>query len=281
MYVTAAQLSDPELALSDMRRTGLTRRVLSPPPMAFVTDAVPEAADYCRRFNLDLAEACRASRGCLVGLGTLPLGDEGLAEAELRAIADEGLLRGIGIPPMIGSRTLDEGPLRTVLRLADEMRLSVLVHPTQVRRAGLERHYLSNLLGNPFETSVAIAGALLGGVMESHPSLRLCFMHGAGCVPSVLGRWDHGWRVRPEPRAASTVLPSVGFRGLYVDTLTHGEQQLRLLAACAAGDRIVLGSDYPFDMGDVDPVAAATAAGLDVSGLARNARRFLGERADI
>jgi aminocarboxymuconate-semialdehyde decarboxylase len=178
---------------------------------------------------------------------------------------------------MIGPATLDAPPLRTVLRLADELGLSVLVHPVQVPRPGLERHYLSNLLGNPFETAVAIGGVLLGGVVEAHPSLRVCFMHGAGCVPSVLGRWDHGWRVRPEPRAQSQALPSNGFRRLYVDTLTHGAEQLRLLAACASGDRILLGSDYPFDMGEVDPVAAAQAAGLDLAQLASNARAFLGE----
>jgi len=275
LQVGVAEMSDAQLVLADMDRARIGIRVLSPPPMGFVVDDVPGAREFCETYNAKLGEVCKESDDRLVGLGTVPLGNVVEAEKTIREISSRGVLRGIAIPPMIGGVTFDEDPFRHVLRLADAMDLAVLVHPVQTVRPGLENHYLRNLLGNPFETSVAIGGLILGGVVEELPALRICFLHGAGCTPSVLGRWDHGWAARPDAGTGTVERPSESFRRLYVDSLTHGASQLTHLAEVAGPHHVVLGSDYPFDMGDPDPVDSALAADLDIDDLAHNARAFL------
>lgn len=112
--------------------------------------------------------------------------------------------------------------------------------------------------------------------MEELPDLRMCFVHGGGCAPSLLGRWEHGWHSRADVRQGSTRPPAEPFTKLYFDTVTHDPEVLRLLAAHAARDRILCGSDYPFDMAQPDPVRFLLDNGLDAETLESNGRRFLG-----
>jgi aminocarboxymuconate-semialdehyde decarboxylase len=184
---------------------------------------------------------------------------------------------GITVPPVVPAGSFECDPLRSIVRDALAHDLPVLVHPMQQCAPGLQHHYLRNLVGNPVESAVGIASLLLTGLAEELAGIRIGFVHGAGCAPLLLGRWDHGWRARADVRSDSSRLPSDLFREhVYLDLLTHDAPTAAFVASKAGADRVFLGSDYPWDMGDGDPVAAALAAGADLDRLTVNAQAFLG-----
>lgn len=276
--MTRRELSNPDVLVADMDRAGIWMRAVAPPPYAFAADAPGDrAAPFASAVNDGIAAACATAPKRLVGLGILPLGDVGLARAELDRLLDVPAFVGITVPPLVAARSFDRDPLRTILGEAARRDMAVLVHPMQMCGPGLDHHYLRNLLGNPVESAVAIGALLLGGLFEELPDLRIAFVHGGGCAPWLLGRWDHGWRSRADVRADSAVQPSETFhKHVYVDLLTHDDLATRFLLARGDGEHVLLGSDYPWDMGESDPVGAALRAGADLEQLAANARRFLG-----
>jgi aminocarboxymuconate-semialdehyde decarboxylase len=146
----------------------------------------------------------------------------------------------------------------------------------QLPRPEWSSYYLTNLIGNPVETATAAASLVLGGVLEELPGLRICLLHGGGCAPALVGRWQHGWDQRGDVRSAGTRSPREGFAGLWFDTLTHDGPALELLRAHADPTHLMCGSDYPFDMGVARPLDLPHAVGIDDAALEHNARRFLG-----
>jgi aminocarboxymuconate-semialdehyde decarboxylase len=277
MHVDATKLTSIERLVADMDEHGIAVRVVSPPPYAFPSEApVQDAADYARLINEDVVRACGSNPGRLLALGVVPLQDELATRTEMAYLRQAGAV-GIAVPPIVGDAGIGDPALEHVLAYATELDLSVLVHPTQALRPGYGNHYLRNLIGNPVETTVGIASYLLGNGPQKYPDLRIVFLHGAGCAPALLGRWDHGWRLRADVSADTAAPPSESFiTGLYADTLTHSDATAELLKATIDSAMIVLGSDYPFDMADIDPVASAHRRGFDVSALEQNARRWLG-----
>ena len=195
---------------------------------------------------------------------------------QLTALAATPGIAGVAIPPVLAGASLDQGVLREVLRGAADLGLAVLVHPMQLPRPEWSGHYLTNLIGNPTETATAVGTTLLVGVIEELPLLRICFVHGGGCAPALLGRWEHGWNSRPDVRAGSKQSPREGFQRLFFDTVTHDAAELSLLVDRAGADRVVCGSDYPFDMAQHDPVAFAVEHGPDAAALTAGGRAFLG-----
>ncbi|GGS53954.1 amidohydrolase family protein [Streptomyces cinerochromogenes] len=274
-FPTAA-MTDAGTIVADTRRAGLGARVVSAPPFAFPVHAPAEADDYVASFNEQLADAVARADGTLAGLGLVRLDDLAAARRELTRLAAAEGVAGIAVPPVLDGRSYDRGVPRQVLGAAAELGLSVLVHPMQLPRAEWDHHYLVNLVGNPVETTTAVAAVLLGGVMEELPGLRICFVHGGGCAPSLLGRWEHGWHSRDDVRRDSTRPPAESFGLLYFDTVTHDPEVLTLLRAHASPDRIVCGSDYPFDMAQPAPAGFPLDHGLDAATLEANGRRFLG-----
>jgi aminocarboxymuconate-semialdehyde decarboxylase len=129
----------------------------------------------------------------------------------------------------------------------------------------MSRYYFPLIVGNPLETALAISKLIYGAVLERLPDLRICFAHGGGAFPFTLGRLDYGWSVRPEGSASIPRPPSEYARLLYFDSLSHGPANLRFIAERFGPDRIMMGSDYPFDMGAPDPVAMVDEAGLDAA----------------
>lgn len=277
LQLRASDLSDPQSLIEQAQAMGVTTSVVSPPPIAFALGADGAAVDYCAAYNGALEGLTRDAAGRVAALGIVPLGAPDEALAMLEGIAARGVLAGIAIPPMVGDTRLDQEPMRSVLRAASRLGVGVLVHPMQLPARGLDHHYLQNLLGNPVETTVAIAAVLFGGVMHELPDLRICFVHGGGAAPALLGRWDHGWEAREDVRGDLPEPPSRAFRRLYVDTIVHGADQLRLLAGCAGDGRILIGSDHPFDMADDDPARRVRDAGLEPDDLSAGALAFLGE----
>ncbi|WZH52508.1 MAG: amidohydrolase family protein [Nocardioides alkalitolerans] len=275
LTIPTAAMSDLDQVARETDAAGLGSRVLSAPPFAFGVVDAPGAGDYADAFNDALVGACRDSGGRFAGLGLVDLHDADRADRQVAALRRTGVVHGIAVPPLVGATTLDAGPLAGVLAAAARHDVAVLVHPMQLPRPEWGSYYLANLVGNPTETGTAVAATLLGGVVERHPGLRICFVHGGGCAPALLGRWRHGWEQRAEVRGSARP-PHDGFRDLWFDTLTHDPAALRLLLEQADRSHLLCGSDHPFDMGTPKPVDAPVAAGLDPALLEDNARRFLG-----
>ena len=123
-------------------------------------------------------------------------------------------------------------------------------------------YHLGNLIGNPTEDAIASASLIFGGVLDAYPGLRIYIAHGGGSCAFLAGRWDRGWRVRPESREHLRAAPSTYLRRLAFDSLTHGDAQLDFLLRQAGASQVMLGTDYPYDMGEPDPVARIEAQGL-------------------
>ncbi|CAM5636782.1 MULTISPECIES: amidohydrolase family protein [Streptomyces] len=276
LSIPTRAMSDVAAILGDMRTAGVGVRVVSAPPFAFPVGGVPGAGSYVAAFNEALSAVVADAGGRLVGLGMVSLDEPAEARAQMERLAGTEAMAGIAIPPLHYGRSLDQGFLRDVLTDADALGLAVLVHPMQLSRPEWSEHYLSNLIGNPVETATAVAALLLGGVKEQLPRLRICFVHGGGCAPGLLGRWTHGWHARGDVRRHSSRPPDEGFGELFFDTVTHDPGLLRLLTTHASKDGIVCGSDYPFDMAQSDPVRFATDHGPSAAVLTSNARAFLG-----
>jgi aminocarboxymuconate-semialdehyde decarboxylase len=172
-------------------------------------------------------------------------------------------LRGIQIGSNIAGKNLDDPELEPVWATAAELGAFILLHPINV--AGMDRlgsYYLNNLIGNPLDTTIAAACLVFGGVLERHPSLKICLAHGGGFVPYQAGRFVHGWHVRTEPKKKLPKPPTDSLQRFYFDTIVHSKEVLEFLVGNAGADRVLLGSDYPFDMGNLDCVARVEALAL-------------------
>ncbi|MBO0765237.1 MAG: amidohydrolase, partial [Hyphomicrobiaceae bacterium] len=186
-----------------------------------------------------------------------------LAADELRRAVRSLRLKGAQIGSNVNGRNLDEGTFEPLWEVANELRAFIMVHPTQV--AGAERlgaYYLVNLIGNPLDTTIAAACLVFGGVIERYPSIKFLMVHGGGFVPYQAGRFRHGWSVRPEPRAGLKVPPDASLDRLYFDTIVHGRPALEFLVSSAGASRVLLGSDYPYDMGTLECVRQVCALPL-------------------
>lgn len=274
LSIRTEAMSDVNAIIADMDAHGISRRALSPPPFAFAVNSSSE--DYIDEYNASLSKVVGDSFGRLAGLGLTRLDDASSAERQVGDVANAGVLAGVAIPPILRGESLDTGVLRAVLRSAAEHHLAVLVHPMQLPRPEWSTYYLANLIGNPVETATAVASGIFGGVLEELPDLRICFVHGGGCAPALLGRWSHAWQARADVRAGSSADPRELFRSAYFDTVTHDRNTLDLLASHAGEDRILCGTDYPFDMAETNLPAFVDNSGLDRAALQRSGRAFLG-----
>ncbi|MFB1294132.1 amidohydrolase family protein [Mycobacterium sp. pW049] len=276
LSIATEAMSDIDRVLADTDTAGLGSRVLSAPPFAFPVVDDRGVDDFVGTFNDDLEKACRDSAGRLLGLGLVSLHRPESARKQIAHLASSDVLRGIAVPPLLGSTSFDVSPMREILGAAAEHDVAVLVHPMQLPRPEWASHYLANLIGNPVESATAAAALTLGGVLDELDGLRVCLVHGGGCAPALVGRWQHGWTHRSDVRAAGSRAPQEAFADLWFDTLTHDVDALELLAAKADPTHLMAGSDYPFDMGTHDPLQLPHAAGIDDAALETNARAFLG-----
>ena len=211
----------------------------------------------------------------------MPLQDPELAAGELRALMDSGFA-GAEIAASVNGTYLGDNRFAPFWAAAEATGALVFVHPTTRGFADpvFGDYYLSNLVGNPMETTIAAAHMVLAGVLERHPDLRVLLAHGGGALPALRGRLGHGWSQVAPARARLTEPPERSLRRFYYDTVTFDPAVLRELVAFAGADRVLLGSDYPFDMADARPADTVAAAGLDPDEeravLGGNAARLLG-----
>jgi aminocarboxymuconate-semialdehyde decarboxylase len=242
---------DIEQRLQDMKASDVDMHVLSNTPQTFLynQDAGLTTASSIVQ-NDQIAKHVRDHPRSFYGLATLPMQAPKAAADELeRAISRLGL-KGAQIGSNINGKNLDEPEFEPVWQVADRHAAFVMVHPNNV--AGMDRmksYYLNNLIGNPLDTTIAAACLVFGGVIERFPNIRFFMVHGGGFAPYQAGRWQHGWQVRPEPKKHLKKPPAETIRTLYFDTILHGRPALEYLVSAFGANHVMLGSDYPYDMG--------------------------------
>ncbi|MQA95280.1 MAG: amidohydrolase family protein [Streptosporangiales bacterium] len=253
---------EARLAAMDARDCDLAVVSIAPPFFMYWADDVSATVDFCRMANDALAAFARDSGGRISAVATLPMRDPAAAVAELRRAVTELGLRGAEIGPRVEDLQLDDPSLRPVLATATELGVPLILHPYNVGvRPGLEPFYLSNLVGNPLESTVGAAHLIFGGVLDELPGLVPILMHGGGYLPYQIGRLDHGHRVRSEAKGCRQN-PSDYLRRFFYDTLTHAPGPLGFLVGQVGAERVMYGTDFPFDMGG-GPVAEQL-AGVDL-----------------
>ena len=251
---------DPAAMVGDM--TDLGKRLLDMDAMGVDIQAISPWLGF---LNRDLATAHRVNDGIaqavalhpdrLVGLAAVPMSSPAEAAAELERSVRELGLRGVEIGSNVGGKNLDAKEFAPFYSKVQELDIPVFIHPVEV--LGMDRlrsYHLANLIGNPTDTAVAAASLIFGGVLKEFPRLKFYLAHGGGSCPYLRGRWEHGWRVREDVSKDIARPPSEYFKLLYFDSLVHSGAALSYLVESVGAERIMLGTDYPFDMGDHNPI---------------------------
>jgi aminocarboxymuconate-semialdehyde decarboxylase len=249
-------LMDVKTKLTDMDKMGVDIAVLSASPMSYYAWAEGEDATRLARIqNETMSEIVSQYPDRFIALATIPLQDVTLGIEELTYAVESLGHRGIMIQTNFRGRDLDHPVFEPFYDRLERLDVPLFLHPHDV--AGYERcqdYYLTNLIGNPLDTTIAVSRMLLGGVFERHPGLKVCLVHGGGQFPYIKGRLDHGYRERSEVRKGATKEPSAYLEQIWFDTTTHWDPALRFLIQEFGADHVYLGSDYPFDMADMDGV---------------------------
>ncbi|MEU6196689.1 amidohydrolase family protein [Streptomyces sp. NPDC047061] len=256
------RLTDGAVRLAAMDAQGVDVQLVSPSPSHYHYWAGSRLAEnVCRLANEGTAAHCAKAPDRLHGLGLVPLQFPDLTVELLDHALDQGL-KGVEISSHAPGRELSDPAYEPFWTRAEETRALVFLHPfgcTLDER--LDQWYLSNTVGQPVENAVALSHLVFSGVLDRHPDLKLIAAHGGGYLPTHLGRSDHAWRVRPDARSCARE-PSSYLKQLYFDSLVHDPFVLRELLRAAGARRVLLGSDFPFDMGTEDPLSALRAADL-------------------
>src|SRR6516162_2489047 len=273
---------DLERRLQDMAASKVDIQVLSVCPQTFIYAQPPALAGvFARIQNEQIAKLVKARPDRFLGMATLPMQAPRQAAEELRHALSVLGLRGAQIGSNVAGKNLDSPELEPVWATAAELDAFILVHPINVAGADrLSSYYLTNLIGNPLDTTIAAACLAFSGVLERYPKLKFCLAHGGGFVPYQAGRFVHGWHVRQEPKKKLPKPPTDSLKRFYFDTIVHSKDALEFLVGSAGSGRVLLGSDYPFDMGMPDgvlqvrglPIGAAEQASI----LGENAQALLG-----
>jgi aminocarboxymuconate-semialdehyde decarboxylase len=264
---------DPKRRIEECDRDGVSMQVLSTVPVMFSYWAKPaDALDLSRRLNDHIAEIVREHPTRFAGLATIPMQDPDLAAHELERCVRELGLRGAQIGThvdanphtrRVDSLNLDNASLQPIWSAAEQLGAAIFVHPwDMLGKERMPNYWLPWLVGMPAETSLAICSMMFGGVFERFPKLRVAFAHGGGAFPFTIGRIEHAFHVRPDLVAVnnkanprSYLARSDGRGGIsparfYIDSLVHDPGALMLLLQLFGAERIALGSDYPFPLGE-------------------------------
>lgn len=254
------KFADLEVRLGAMDAMGIDVQAVSIAPIYHYWAGRELAQKIVTSANEGLAAMCARRPDRLVGVGTLSMQYPDLAVEQL-----EHAVRGLGLKGAIISTSVNEceladskyDPLWTKAELLDAL---IFMHPAGCPLGTrLAPYYLSNLIGNPADTTIALAHLIFGGVFDRFPRLKLCSAHGGGYFPFYVSRFDHGWTVRPESHTCREA-PSQYLRRIWFDSLVYSPEQLELLVRRAGASQIVIGTDYPFDMGVEDPLDRLVAA---------------------
>jgi len=258
MQDRAEMLSSIERRLKDMDRMGIDIQAVSPAPnQTYYWAEAGQGAELARAVNDRLAEIVAQWPDRFVGLGTVPLQNVDLAVVELERAVKQLGLRGVEINPSVNGLDLGDPKLNLdrFFAKAQELDAVIFMHPigfTQGER--LVDHYFNNVIGNPLETTVAVSHLIFDGVMERHPKLKIVLPHSGGYLAHYWARMDHAHRARPDCHTVIKKAPTSYLKKFYFDTITFDPDMLRHLISKWGADHVVLGTDYPYDMAEVDPI---------------------------
>jgi aminocarboxymuconate-semialdehyde decarboxylase len=267
LYPLFPEFYDPEAKLDSMSRKGIDVSVISPaPPMFYYWADAELALSVARLVNDGVADMMAAKPSQLRGMASVPMQHPDAAVAELERVVREYGFKAIEIGTSVEGAQLAETRFRPLLRRAAELGVFVFAHPYYVGiKGGLEDFYLTNLIGNPLDTTVMVANMMFSGVLDELPGLRFLLAHGGGFTPYQIGRLAWGHSVRHETSRVTKSSPRTLLRRFYFDSLVFEPRALRYLVDLVGADRVVIGTDSPFDMGDDDPAATIEAANLNPS----------------
>lgn len=275
---------DPAMRLRQMDEQRVDVQVIAIPPPNFHYHVPADVGvAFARIQNDGLISLSETNPDRFHVFATLPLQDIKASVEEVERLISFPRVRGVQIGTNVSGTDLDDPIFGPVFDALERNNFPVWLHPDQRSIAGIDRltkYYLQNFIGNPLESTIAMGRLIFGGVMDRHPTLRFGFVHGGGFTPYQLGRWDHGWAQRTEAKEfIGNTPPSEYFGRFWIDSLTHDPLSLELLGRRIGWNKVVLGSDYPFDMASTDPVGGVDAVGLSEADrnrvLAENASDFL------
>jgi len=273
-------ISDASARVADMEREGITTQAVSCVPFLMYPEVSAELGLAIAQVNNDSLSSLAARNGArFLPLASVPLQEPKIAANELERAAKLGLC-GVEIPPKIGERQLDEPEFEVFWEAAETLEMVVCIHPFDAAPTGaLARYFLGNLVGNLYDTGLAAALLIYGGVLERHPRLKVVLYHAGGALPALIGRLDMGYRLVPECRSALPREPSSYVSQFHFDIIAHNRSMLGYLVKTFGANRFVVGSDYPLAAGLAHPVAEVRALSLGARAesmiLAENARRLL------
>ena len=268
--------------LADLDAMGLDMQVVKPPPpQCYYAVPLEIAVQAARVVNDGIAEFVAQRPDRLKGFGTVPMPDGSEAARELERCATELGFKGVQILTNVNGRELSDPAFAPFWRKAEELGMLVVIHPNGFTEASrLSRFYFNNVIGNPLETTVALHYLIFDGVLERHPNLKILAVHGGGFLGGYSGRIVHAWGARSDSHASLPKPPTEYLKKVFFDTVVFTPIQLEALVKTFGADHVVLGSDFPFDMADFDPIEHVVSTGFDASTTAAiaggNAKRILG-----
>ncbi len=241
-----------EKRIEEYHNSGVDVQVLSTVPVMFSYWAKPsDGAEISKFLNDGIAEIIQKFPKKFIGLGTVPMQDTRLAIEELKRCKQIGLV-GVQIGTNVNQLNLGEPQFFDFFKACEEAEIAVFVHPWEMMgESNMQKYWLPWLVGMPAETSRAICSLIFSGVLERCKNLRICFAHGGGAFPFTLGRIEHGFQVRPDLCAVDNKRNPREYLGkFWFDSLVHDELMLDYLIRLVGADKIALGTDYPFPLGE-------------------------------
>jgi aminocarboxymuconate-semialdehyde decarboxylase len=277
-YPVTADFEHAAAIIGRMDNNGIGESILSLAPTMFLYDQPADVAvDFAREVNDALAELVDGSAR-LRAFAHLPMQAPAEAAVELRRSAGAMNLAGAFIGTTAQEVPLDDPAMDPVWQQAEELDVPVFLHPYYTGvKPGLADFYMTNVVGNPLDTCVAAIRLIASGTLDRFPRLRIALVHGGGFLPYQLGRLDRAFDVRAELQGLIPQAPSSYLSRFWIDNLLHGDAQLLSLADLIGPDRLVLGTDLPFDMGEPDPVSRLRRVGIDLDALTRATRMLFAD----
>jgi aminocarboxymuconate-semialdehyde decarboxylase len=278
-----ARITGYDERLRELDAMGIDMQLVLPsPPQCYYTIPLDIGIKAARMINDGLAEYVARKPDRFLALGTVPLMDGTEAARELERCMKTLGMKGAQILTNVGGSELSDAAYAPFWKKAEDLGALVVIHPngfTEARR--FTRFYFNNVIGNPLETTLALHYLIFDGVLERHPNLKILAVHGGGYLPAYSGRIDHAWGARSDSHGELPHPPTTYLKKIYFDTVVFTPYQLRELVRLFGADHIIMGTDYPFDMGEYDPIGhLASVEEVDAAIMAAiaggNARRLLG-----